>query len=303
MSIFLSRILAVGLGCLLLQACASPPKRALDDAARQSPQDRESVVVIEQGELHANIEVSHVADATGASAGAIGAIIGAIVDSRVNQNRTDAAETGVTPLRNALIDYDFDHRALQATQATLAKMPGFDSTKVAFSKDGTKDHLLRMIDQSGSSQFLVAKYAYALSPNFSQIVVSMAADIYPKEVKDGSLSDRVSTRDALYTERFWYVESLPHAGKDLNQNAQLWNQNGSQPARDALDAGLAGVESLFIRSMSQTPEAAAALDKGHGTELAGFHGNLVETSEKGTLLYNGETGTWIFVDGQQAAQK
>jgi hypothetical protein len=296
----LRRLFAVCLGCLLLQACEPPPKRLLDDAARQSLENRESVVVVEQGELHAKIEVSNVSAAT-ASGGAIGAIIGAIVDTRVNQNRTDAAEEGVKPMRDALIDYDFDHRALQATQATLAKMPGFDSAKVAFTKDGSKDRLLGMLGQSGSSQFLVARYDYSLSPNFSQIVVSLAVDIFPKKTKEGYSS--VNTLDALYTERFWCVESLPNAAKDLKQNAQLWDQNGAKPMRDALDAGLSGVESLFVRSMSQTPEAAAALDKGPGTDLAGFHGKLVETSGEGTLLYNGDTGTWIFVDGQQTAQR
>lgn len=303
MSILFRRFLAVALGCFLLEACAPTPKRVLDDAVRQPPEARESVVVVQQGELHAKIEVSNVSAATGASAGAIGAIIGAIIDSTANQNRTDAAEEGVKPLRDALLDYDFDHRALQATEATLAKMPGFDTTKVAFSKDGTKDNVMRMLDQSSSSQFLVVRYDYSLSPNFSQMVVSMSADIYPKEAKGGSAGDRVSTRDALYTQRFWYVESLPNAGKDIKHNAQLWNQNGAQPARGALDAGLSGVEDLFIRSMSQTPEAAATLDKGPGTDLAGFHGNLVETSAKGTLLYRSDIGVWIFVDGQQAPQK
>ena len=295
------RLFAVCLGCLLLQACEPPPKRLLDDAARQSLENRESVVVVEQGELHANIEVSNVSASTGAAGGAIGALVGAIIDTRVNQNRTDAAEEGVKPLRDALIDYDFDHRALQATQVTLAKMPGFDSTKVAFTKDGSKDKLLNMLGQSGSSQFLVARYDYTLSPNFSQIVVSLAVSIFPKKTKEGYSS--VNTLDALYAERFSYVESLPNAAKDLKQNAQLWDQNGAKPAREALDAGLTGVENLFVRSMSQTPEAAAALDKGPGTDVAGFHGKLVETSANGTLLYNGDTGSWIFVDGQQASQK
>jgi hypothetical protein len=294
------RLFVLCMGCLLLQACTPPPKRLLDETARQSSGDRESLVVVEQGELRAAIKVSNVSSGMGGSGGAVGALIGAIIDTSVNQHRADAAEDGVKPLRNALIDYDFDRRALQAMQLTLAKIPGFDATKVAFGKDGSHDKLLSVLDHSGSSQVLVARYGYTLSPDFSQLVVDLAVDIYPKNVTQGSSqTDRVSASSALYTQRFWYVESVPQKLRVLGQNVTQWSDNGARAARAALDVGLSGVDDLFIRSMSQTPEAAAALDKGRNIELVDQRGSLVETSDKGTLLYNGKTGTWIFVDGIQ----
>lgn len=300
----LRRLFVVCLGCLLLQACVPPPKRLLDEDARIVPGGRETIVVVDQGELRANIEVSNVSAGMG-SAGAIGVLIGAVVDTTVNQNRANAAEESVKPLRNALIGYDFDRRALEATQTTLSKIAWLDADKkISFSKDGSKDKLLSVLDQSASPQILVARYTYELSPDFAQIGVSLGVEIYLKAAPQGnSPSDRVSRKNALYSQRFSYIGYLPEQTKDLKQNATKWAANDAQQARAILDAGLFMVEDMFIRSMSQSRDVAEGLDRGRSVDVGSQHGNLIETTEKGTLLYKEPSGTWVFVDGIVAPPK
>ena len=278
------RSVALTCGVLaLLQGCAAPPKRALDQDARSVSGGRQAVVVHEAAELQAEF----VAANTGGG-GAIGALVGAAV----NEHRADAAEKRVQGLRTALVDYDFDRRALEATQATIAKIPWLDVKNVSFTKDGSADKLAGTLTQSGAAQLLVTRYGYSMSPDCRQITVALDADIFPKEAPPGT-SD--TPRGALFSERFRYI-SLLSSPKRPDANAALWAADNGKLARAAVDTGLAVVNELLVRSLSLTPEAAAALDHGPETTAGGHKGNLVETSATGTLLYNGPSGAWIFVD-------
>ena len=114
----------------------------------------------------------------------------------VNQIKTDMAERQVTALRNALSDYDFDHRALAAMQATLPKIPWLDVEKVSFSKDASNDKLTQFVDGSAASQSLIASYDYAMSPNFEWMTVTMTVSIYPKQAPAASGSPAIVSRQA-----------------------------------------------------------------------------------------------------------
>ncbi|HEX4195153.1 MAG TPA: hypothetical protein VHY80_18730 [Stellaceae bacterium] len=83
------------LSLFLLAACAAPPKRALDPAARNADA-RDAIVVVPQGEIRAIIKPSNAGMATG------GGLIGALIDVSINQIRTNSAEDEVRPIRDAL---------------------------------------------------------------------------------------------------------------------------------------------------------------------------------------------------------
>jgi hypothetical protein len=278
------RSVALTCGALaLLQACAAPPKRTLDQDARSVSGGRQAVVVHEAAELQAEF-----APANTGSGGAIGALVGAVV----NEHRADVAEKRVQGLRTALVDYDFDRRALEATQATIAKVSWLDVKSVTFTKDGSADKLAGTLTQSGAAQLLVTRYGYSLSADCRQITVALDVDIFPKEAPPGT-SD--TQRGTLFSERFRYISPLP-ARRRPDANAAVWAADNGKLARAAVDAGLAVVNDLLVRSLLLTPEAAAALDQGPETTAGGHKGNLVETSATGTLLYDGLSGAWIFVD-------
>lgn len=284
---------------LLLEGCAGPPKPVMDESQRSIPGGRDALLVVPQGEIRGKIHAINSA-AAGAAGGAIGGALGAIIDGAVNQVKTNIAERQVTPLRNALADYDFDRRALAATQATFAKVPWLAVQKVSFSKDMSGDALTRFIDGSPTSQSVLAAYDYAMSPNFEWMTVTMTIGIYPKTPPADSSGGRLAPGNALYYQRFEYVEYLPDNLHDDDKNAASWASDNGIQARKALDTSLAGVQDLFLRSLAITPAAAAALDQGRGIGMSDENGSLVESSAKGFLLYNKGTGTWIFFDGRPA---
>jgi hypothetical protein len=285
-------LVVVGLSCLLLEGCVAPPKRFLDENVRSIDGGRESLLVVPQGEIRGKI--------TPSTTSATGGLIFVLIDVTVNQIKTNMAERQVTPLRTALADYDFDHRAVQALQSTLVRIPWLDIKSTSFTKDGSIDKLTSFVDQSDTSQSLVASYDYAMSPNFAWMTATLSVGIYPKQLAPapGASPPRLTRADALYFQRFEYIEYLANDLKDDDKNADSWAVNGGAQARTALDKSLVGVHDLFVRSMSLTAEAASALDRGRNIDMSDEHGSLVESNDKGMLLYNKDTGTWLFFDGK-----
>lgn len=279
--------------CLLLEGCAQPPKRYLDESQRSVVGGRDALVAVPQGEIRGNIHPSNTFAATGG-------LVFAVIDMTVNQVKSNMAERQVTPLRNVLADYDFDHKALAATQATFAKVPWLNVQKVTFTKDISGDAVNRFIDSSSAPQTVFASYDYAMSPNFQWMTVTLTVAIYPKALPANSSGDRLARGNALYYQRFEYIEYLPNNLDDDDKNAASWASDNGIQARKALDTSLGGLQELCLRSMSITPAAAAALDQGRGIGMSDEHGNLVESSDKGFLLYNGDTATWIYFDGKPA---
>src|SRR5580692_1676538 len=95
--------LAILLPVLFLGACAGiPPHEALPDAARDKISSTEVVLPIKQREIYVFVPNSTAGAASG------GGLIGALVDAGINDIRTSKAEAAVKPLRDALVDFDFD---------------------------------------------------------------------------------------------------------------------------------------------------------------------------------------------------
>jgi hypothetical protein len=285
------RLVPLCLAVALLQACTATPKRTLDQEFRSVAGGRDAVVVLEQGELRAAFAVANLNTASG---GAIGGALSAVITAGVNQHRADKAETTVGALRDSLSGYDFDRHALKATQEALAKISWFDVKNVSFTKDGSKDKLAGTLAQSAAPQLLVARYDYSISPDCKRIAVLLDVSIFAKGAD--TPENQIAAEKALFTERFRFIRRIPEATRGADKNAALWAADGGAPARAAFDAGLAMVNDLLIRSLSQTSEAAAALDQGQEVHVGEETGKLVETSAKGTLLYDGRAGMWTFIE-------
>jgi hypothetical protein len=281
---------AVFLVCVITQGCAVPPKRVLSPEARDISGGRIAVVVSGQGEIKPEVNASNIAMATG------GGLIPALIDAAITQARMNSAEKTVRVVRDALGSYDFDKRALETSKSTIGSLSWLNVKDVSFTKETSIEKLKSTLAQSSSPQLVVVAYGYTLSSDFSKLGVAASVSIFPKE----AAASRMTASDALYMETFSCVSSLPQPASDDDRNAALWAANDGQLARAALDDGLATVSELVVRSLTLTPEAAAALDQGRTVSMAGQRGSLVETSDKGTLLFVGQTGRWIFLKGVPA---
>jgi len=280
---------ALALVIMSLVGCATPPRRALDPADRSPPGGREAVVLVSQGEIHAEINASQVSAALG------GGLLGALIDTSVNQHRTNKAEETIKPLRDALGGYNFDQRAVEATRAALVGLDWLGARQVSFSKDVSSNNRIACLDKSQAPEVIFATYDYGLSADFAAMEVTVTVTIAPKAVPPGKAAkDRIDVGNAAYTQEFTAVVPLASAGTDLAANTQLWVADGARLARVALDSGLARDTLLIQRGLSQTPQDAAKLGQGASVNEHGLVGKLIEKDAKGTLLVD-PRGTWVYV--------
>jgi hypothetical protein len=272
--------------------CATQPKHSIDPADRSPPGGREAVVMVPQGEIRAAVVASNV----GASFG----LVGALIDTGVNQHRANKAEAAITPLRTELTDYNFDQQALTATQATLAKLDWLSVKKTTFSKDTSRQNINALLDKSASPEVLMAVYDYALTADFSAMELTARFTISPKAIAAGESPDaRIKPEHAVYSQTFTYVIALSGADDYLASNCSKWSQSHARPARTALDLGIERINALFVRQLQETPDELKKLSQGASVEAGGHKGKLVEQSAEGTLLVD-PAGDWVYVAGATA---
>jgi len=282
-----ARRATLGLVFVGMAGCASQPRHFLDPADRSPVGGREAVVLVPQGEIKTVVVASQ--------AGAAFGLVGAIIDVSVNQHRANAAEKSITPLRTALIDYQFDQQALAATQATVAKMDWLAVRKTSFSKDTSKENTNSILDKSASSEVLFVSYSYELAADFAMMQVDARFTISPKVVPKGqSIDSRIKLENAAYSENFTYLVPLAGAGEDVAENCRRWSDHNAEIARRALDQGIGGVNALAERGLVQTSGDVQKLQQGAKVDAGGRKGKLIEKTDAGTLLLD-DLGNWVFL--------
>jgi hypothetical protein len=284
----LKKILGPALGAVLLSACATGPTRhALDPADRSPAGGREAVVIVPQGELRALVSQAKGGQAFG--------LIGAIVDVSVTQHRANAAESALKSIRDGLGDYNFDQRALAATQSAVDKLDWLGVRKVTFSKDASNESSIANLDRTDSPEVIFAVYEYALTADFSAVQVSARVSIAPKKIPAGGDSAaRIKLTNAAYAQSFQCMIRLAGADGKMTDNAQHWSADNAKLVRQALDQGIERVSALMQRSLSQTPGDVQKLSQGEEITVGDSKGKVIEKTDVGTLLVD-LTGTWVYV--------
>jgi hypothetical protein len=273
----------------LLAGCQSGPplKHAFEESDRTPPGGREVVVIVPQGEIRARV-----VPATG---GFAFGLIGAIVDASVNQSRAKKEESTIAPIRDGLTGYNFDQKALVSAKETSEKLQWLAVKKVSFSKDISNESLLKSLDQSQSPQVAFVAYDYALSADFSSVIVTAKVSVMPKTAPPGHApADRLKMQGAAYEQVFRCPIALSNP-TDMDANAHRWAVNNSTLARQALDEGLIRIQSMIERSIAMTPADVANLPQGDATKVGDFKDRVFDHDGQGTLILD-TAGAWIYVE-------
>ena len=273
----------------LLAGCQSGPplKHALEEKDRTPDGGREVVVFVPQGEIRARV-----VPATG---GFGFGLIGAIVDTSVNQARAKREETTIAPIRDGLTGYNFDQKALASVKETSEKLQWLGVKKVSFSKDVSNESLRKSLDQSQSPQVAFVAYDYALSADFSSVILTTKVSVMPKTAPPGQApADRLKMQGAAYAQVFKCPIALSNP-TDMDANAHRWAVNNSALTRQALDEGLMRIQSMIERSIAMTPTEVANMPHGDATQVGDYKGRVFDHDGQGTLILD-TAGAWIYVE-------
>lgn len=285
---------------LLLAACvATPvvaaepkvPKSVLAESARVLPGGRGVVVTVAQPELGSNINPSMATFALG------GGLIGAIIDAKVDSDRGKRAQAGITPVRAALLDFDTDKIAIDATAAVIAANPGFVAQTAPFTRDPTTAAKSALLDKAVQSQVAFFDYVYDMAADFGSIRVGLTLIMAPSAIPAGGAPEkRLSYRNLAYLQTLTSVVQLPNPSDPVT-NAQTWAAHDGAMAKRALGLGFAQVGAMVPRALALTVDDIARF-KAAEKSSAGFHsGKLVEQNGGGTLLFGaGFTHVQIYAE-------
>jgi hypothetical protein len=250
------RLVAI-LSCLLMAACASQPSihLPLSAAARTDMTSTDMVLPIRQSEIYVFVPT--------ATAGASFGLIGALIDVGIDSSRTSKAETAVTPLRNALVDYSFDNALQDELKTSLPQVAWLHAGNVSVVRDVSNDGLAKTITASKASAVFLVVADYRLSNDGDVLFVTLQAALMPnndqlRALIPGKRDEKTlaALNNALYRNRFVF-EAHMHGGVDRDTNIAAWSANNGSAARAALTMAVKKLVPLLVEDVQRDPSDVA----------------------------------------------
>ncbi|RZF24877.1 hypothetical protein EVC45_36320 [Paraburkholderia sp. UYCP14C] len=215
---------------------------------------RDVIVSVPQSEANVDVDKSNLTVIAG------GGLLFALIDAAVEKSRASDAEDTVKPIREALIDYDFERNALDAVKQATAKVNWLAVNGTVFTKEATNDNFAKLMDDSAASQIMYNNFDYVFSSDFKTLRVGLRTTILPRtspSTPDQKATERLADKNAVYYNKWVYAVTLPSPGNDKRANAQLWAENQGALARDALNKGIDRVTQDLISDLENSPDQLA----------------------------------------------
>jgi hypothetical protein len=289
---------------LFLSACVTqtPPHAFLPDAARDKIASTETVLPIKQSEIYVFVPASQIAQRGG------GGLLLALIDSGVDSVRTSKAETAVKPLRDSLIDYNFDQTIQSDVQAALAQDAWLHAGGAHVVKEVTNENLDVVLAQSKNDAVLFTVVDYRLSNDAGQLIVSMNASLFAnsdalralKPATDAKL--KTALGNSLYRNRFTVQADSPVPGADRDQAVAAWSANHGQAIRAALAQAASRLSSMLAADIAKT-QADSVSPTGTVVKTENADGSISigyvisQDAGGGTVLY--KDGTLAYLPNSQ----
>lgn len=294
-----------------LAGCVPAAYKAINPKLKSQISASTGVLGIQQSEIKPSINY----------AGSSGGLIGAIISSSIDNAHLAKAEKTITPLRNVLVDYDFDGPATAAMQAQLPKVDWLHLTGVTLVKDTSDANLGSLVIAAPTPYTLVVIVEYHLSPDFDKLVVTAHAHLMTKPTSSRQSDLASNANNAIYDETVTY-ESVIADGvvDDLEAKAQAaapppppgkkapdalgdddaavlyWSQDKAAAARAALTQGIGEVSRLLAMAM-QNPYVLGSVPE--DVKVNHVHGHVIEQGAGNRVVVQLEDGTVLSTDASQ----
>lgn len=266
-------VLAAG----FLTACAATPNDFLSADTRAKIASTEVVVPVSQNEIYIYVPPSTSGAVAGAAGGLVGGLVGAIIDASINSVQTHKAETAVKPLRDVMVDYNFDPMMQGDVRDALAPLSWLGIDKIRVSKQVDPKGLDAELAKSTDGAILVVSTQYSLSNDARALTVTVSAGLYPNNdalraiKRQNARAGRVAVVNSLYHNTLKYEAKLSNATPDRDKNVALWSANQGAATRAALTAGAKEVAAMLAADIQRTgADAPAGAESATVDGQAGF---------------------------------
>jgi hypothetical protein len=249
-----TRFVCLGILALVLNACAEVPHEYLPLAAKDKIAATDVVVPIRQSEIYVFVPTS----TAGASAG----LIGVLVDAAVDSIRTEKAEAAVKPLRNVLVDFNIDATLQPDLKTSLSQDGWLHVGDVRVLKDVSRDSLQSAFSKSSAQAVLFVSADYQLSNDADVFTFKLAVGLYPRDPALAALKQGASTtldnKNSLYRNTLSFEARPPGETSDRDRNIAILSAENGAWMRKMLTMGAAKLSSMLAADL-QAAEGEANL--------------------------------------------
>lgn len=283
---------ALALGALLASTgCATATRVGLSDSQRAQVGSVKTVAALSQQELGVAIVES--------KAGAAYGIIGAVIDSSVNNSRAKTAEAAVVPVRDALVSYDAAAALGAALNRELRPVPWLKRNVVETrALPDTKAAVAELLKKGGADMLLLVQTDYRLAPDFGALVVTAKVSLLPRPAPSTADAEEGGEPPApapVYFNTLTTSTLLPgfKKGMSLDDAARLWAANGGQGARRALDGGLGDVARMIAFDLQQGPPEKSAYEPPAEAKTVEVSANYASGNAQGYVVRTDGGRSWV----------
>ncbi len=280
----------------LLGACSTvSPHAAFPSAARDKVSSTEVVMPIRQAEIYVYVPPTQ--------GGAGFGLIGALVDVTIDSVRAGKAETAVKPLRDALVDFNFDNAFKDQITNSLTAVPWMKAEKFRVMKEVTPDSTEKALADSQDSAVLFIAADYNLSNDGDVLTAKLTAYLFPnndalrslKPPKKDAKGPVAVPANALYRNVLSYKTRIPLAPSGRDGTIAAWSANNGAAMRVALGMAAAKLSRLLAEDIQRSEEdSAAAAKAGTAVKIEGISGQSIGSDADGTVVRYAD-GTLAFV--------
>lgn len=276
----------------LLTACATPlpAHEALPPAAHDQIASTEAVVPIRQNEIYVYVPPSTAGATAGAGFGLIGALVGVAIDASVDSARTSKAEAAVKPLRDAMVDFNFDTTFQGDLKTALPAIAWLHADNIHVVKEVTSDSADLALTNSKASAVLFTTADYHLSNDGDELFVTLQASLFAnndalrvlKPAK--SRGPRVALENSLYHNTLTFKARVsswtPVSSSDRDANMATWSAaNGAE-----MHQQLARAAKVLAQMLADDLQGGAQPGSDGTRNVDGIPGDISSSDDAGSVL-------------------
>lgn len=267
---------------LLLSGCVTSNRTALAPANVSRLKLIDVTTSIAQPEIAADVSQSNVAAVTG------GGLIGALIDVAVEANRAKKAEVTITPLRDALIEFNSGEVLRAHVSDKMQAEPLLPIRQVLITGPVKEKAVAEQAKQGEADGVLLISVDYRLTPSFDRVRVLAHVVLFDKETTaKGGLP--------VYQNDFATYRALNSPPADRAAAIKLWSENQGAPMRDALTTAFAELAEMIKFDLRQGEEA-NLIPKAAWTTTAPMAGRMALVqglTGRGSVAQQAAGRTWV----------
>lgn len=288
-----------------LVGCAGlTPTQNMAPNVAKAVQPVDVTVGIKQPELYADWEISRAGQAAAVSCGSIpglgillagvcGGVAGAM-DATVNSERAKAADETIRPLKDQIVDVQFDTMMKDAVTKALKDVASISLSGVVVTKTVDDKAYEEAFRASKANGVMFVNVDYHISKDFSELEVSVRGLLYPRSEAARTTAGLPAAlpsangaalvlQNSAYRADVFYHFKLPVKSAESAALVATWSADNARLLRTGLQNGTTAVARFLAEDLQRAPGAPLpALSKAEAAP--GITADLIAERDGGKLF-------------------